>query len=1252
MNIHFKHGPQKPSVVPILDGLNLGRSFFFTYTDKQRGEEDYQPFDNDSFTLHNGPRTYNYLITSGVWWLFGGDKPRLKMQLRSNLGAYAQPVLLPHIGVGGKLRIAVTAGGKTKWLDMFDSIDTVYSPGSILWKCSDAKLGVAIELVANQFIECYGFAATATVCSPNAKNVRLIWVFGHVGEQAETVVTKEDYVMFENTGFKYTRVFAGASGGECTIGKGKSELLEKPNERPRFAPRAGNACALFSVKLALTPKKKTQTRFLCVWGYSGYDKRGVDEAYTRLEFRPFADMAWLEEMKKRWFQHWIGKGLKPEQKFLQVRAESAGFVAQSVMFWKKQRGRLRIKTPETHFDTVVNNTAASLRMHYEYPGFLHGIYYCKYGKINCGYYGYECSGYHAEIANSLKFISGTQDEKGRQRYFMPVFSVSKWSEEQNFYFVEQVWYHYCWTGDRNFLKALWPSVQRTLEQALNASDPDDDGIMTAYYETWQCDTTYRGGKAVVHTGMAWAALKAAAGIANCMADRGSEKRYTGLLKRTEEQFTKQLWNREIGAFCSAEWNGNMRPRPQPMEQNYHIWRGLGDPMQKYMAMRYVRENFHLKTAPGVNMELVDDWWPILWSHHYVANGDSAVSYLSACEAGDGENYWSILKTIANTAYTGNIPTLHNGLNNDGGGSGMRQSVELDPLFMLAVVEGLFGIKPHFGDNLLILRPNIPRNWKQARIAIEETTCIYRKTPEKLSLQVTTPVDRKVRVELPVTCDIKMVTVNGKTAPYSVESCVGFCRVIIESRPAKEHRFEIKLGKAAVVECSKSSIINQNAKFRIRNAELCKVYDPQDKMHKISIVQVSPKRFDATMVPKAASRCTIFLELKSGRATWLHPVDLRVQPPWNVIRTYIPAYNSGGPAVVAPCLHVKEKQLSIEIQNNTNAILKSQALITVASKTFKRSVRAQKFGTKKIILPLAGTWKIMSPGSTPIRVEMNGHAEIVDAVNWELGKKEGLSFHNRLRTLDIGSYYNIDIRKLYGLDFTWRLDYTGCGCGIDQRNPLPPKDKKGYVLMSPPVTQVEYGILPEQCNWSTWWKMPGLKTSFRTPTGIPFLTGGEPVARSAKGNILALVSTEPYEQLPSAAFLELERPVRLEKIYLLTANLTKTLKCYYPGAEVIVKYTKGADDIIQLIPPYTMSCFVQNVSPRAYGIEFGSMQENPGPLMFHQIMGDATASPNIKCNLAISDIVADAHRNIASIELRCVASETVFGILGITLLEAK
>ena len=261
------------------------------------------------------------------------------------------------------------------------------------------------------------------------------------------------------------------------------------------------------------------------------------------------------------------------------------------------------------------------------------------------------------------------------------------------------------------------------------------------------------------------------------------------------------------------------------------------------------------------------------------------------------------------------------------------------------------------------------------------------------------------------------------------------------------------------------------------------------------------------------------------------------------------------------------------------------------------------------------------------------------MNWELGKDKAIALGERLKRVDLEPYYNIDLRSLFSdSSFQWRLDYTGSGVGVDWRDPMPEKDQLGYILMRPPVSQLTWTCLPENrlpggrgSGQTPHWEIPDLRGDFETPVGVPFLTDEET-------RVLALHNTEPHGLLPSAAILQLNEPIGLEKVYLLTANLTKTLKCYYPGAEVIVHYTDQGEQLTQLIPPYTMSCMAEHFSPTCYPIRFG------------KLVGSPVLPRPESIGLALSDIVLDPQRAVAQIEFRCVASETIFGILGVTLLQ--
>lgn len=1270
------YGPQNPSSIPVLPPLKLGRSAYGnTGGHRTPGKEDYQPLEGGGFFKHNGSLYYNLVTTTGVWWLLTGDRPCAAITGIPVIGGYASPAVLPHTGVGGRLRIAIGVDGAFKWLDKFESIDVFHFPGSTRWVCRDFKTGVVAEVKITQFVKTFGFTAELEVSAVQDRTVEIRWLFGKTGCSpdfywefdetkpvrafenkaggADSTVVGEKMARLRNMNFGYTEVFAGLSDDKPVYGKCSAsslEIKEENAEIPDFTDvfTEEGACIMLASVPGTDSSGKCRSRFLCVWGYNGYSVEEVEKAYRRLEYRPFADQGWLEGMKAEWFDHWIGRGLQPEAKFKELIDDPGTAIKEAEAFWGAQFERLKIKTPDPLFDNAVVSTVARLRMQYEFPGILHGLMYNKYGKINCGYYGFDASGYHTEVENSLKLISGTQCIKGRQRYFTPAFALSPWAEEVNFYYVEQIWYHYRWTGDLEFLKAMWSSARRALEHALNVSDPDGDGIMTGYYEMWNCDTLARGGKCALHTAMGWAALRAAAEMAKILGDTdrsnpfvsGSRQgpyppeyhlRYKKHADKVEEQFLQQLWNKDAGVWCSAEWNGSMRPHPASHEENYHIRRGLGPPMQNYSAMRYIRENLHLRLQSGDAVELQNAWWPIMWSHHYVADGDTCSSFHSACAAGDVNSFWPLLKSVANTAYTGSDTALYHATGS--------QSQEIDTMFVHAVIDGMFGIMPFLGSNLIVVRPSLPSQWDFVEISLSEISYTYKKSRDMITLKASTPVKRAVTVELPVESAVRSVRVNGREAAYSATASVNCCRVKIESPESCIHEFQVEIEeKKPMVEGNRSVVVGKEATFMAYNCEVGNVYDLQGKMAKTK-VERNDGFYEIILTPGETGKYTVFTELRCSNIAWLCPLDLDVRKPWRIIQNYTPADGRERPAVVSPKLDREKNVLHLEVENNLEDDIHGAAEFTVCGTTFKKDVILLSKSITPVVLNLGNGLREVTPGSLRVEMKLGGCADSAEAVDWKPARVRAPYLLERLKQLDLRSCYTASLRNLYSPEFKWRIDYTGCGVGVDWREPLPEKDGHGYVLLSPPISQFEYGILPEQWECTAYWALPDFGESFETPPGIPFRTGGS----SADKNVMALASTEPYRQLPSSVTIRLQTPLKLEKIYFLTANLAKTLKCYFPGGEVEVRYEDGGNQLFQLIPPYTMSCMVQDFCPTVLAIPFGRIENGGNPL-------DFGADPK-SASLALSDITLDPSSAVKEVVLRCVASETIFGIMGITLLEA-
>ena len=615
----------------------------------------------------------------------------------------------------------------------------------------------------------------------------------------------------------------------------------------------------------------------------------------------------------------------------------------------------------------------------------------------------------------------------------------------------------------------------------------------------------------------------------------------------------------------------------------------------------------------------------------------ADKFALTAKSGDIDNFWNSYRSIYESAYTNYEPTITWTLRNNGLGGSIGQGLEMQPQFIQAMISGFFGAEAYFGDNLLELTPVFPSWWKHAEIATSNFAYEFIKDDSSVSMHVTTPVDRIIRAKLPVKGAIKSVTVNGTPAKYTVETAVNVSRVVVETKAGGEFDFEVKTASPAVVKGDVKVFIGQKEEFNVSNAKIIKVHDSQEKMDKVSI---NSSGDTASIIPGAVGKYTVFLELQADQAKWLHALDLDIKSRWTFKEQFITAFNPGGPSVASPVIDEKTKTLSLHIENNSASAIKDSAVITVAGKQFKQKVRIAANAVETIDVSLDKVWTKLSPGSIPVKVKLSGDTQIKNAVNWQIGKDKAVKFASRMKPLDLDQYYNIDISHLYSLNFNWRIDYTGCGIGIDWRTEMPNVDDKGYVLWSPPTAVYAYLNLPEAFSgdWLAW-DLPNFDSSIgETDTGVSFQTGSKPVPGGAGGNILALINSESSDPLPSAATVKLKKSLKLEKIYLLTANTTKTIKSYYPGAEVIIHYAGGSKQNELLIPPYTMGNTLYPVSPSIYHIEFGGS------------LSMAIGNPS-KTGLSVQDIVVDPTRKVKSIELKCTTSETIFGIMGITILEA-
>ena len=930
--VEMKSGPTSLSKAPRLPSLKAGFStqagggFDSGHATAMR----YSPVRPDVVSMVNGPGTTQVRMGGwSTWWMDVGDKPVVSIAGRDGSGAYSSPGVINGVGVSGTARLAVrNASGGAKWLENFDRCEALLAPGTATWRCTDAEMGAVnlttFPLQTNQT----GIILRATA---SRRAATVVWAIVLTGKN-DTVVLGTTYGVgtarltsdtSQQSWGNYTELRAAA------LPSGRAAVADAVVCAGTVVPAASssattNPCAVLTATPSCGAAGGWCSSDLAIsWGYRDYDHQAVSEALQRLEDqRSMYDPRFYTYLINgtddfdSWFTSWVGRSLNPAAAHAKLlKPGGADAAVHTSVRWNAKHRPLRLLSPDVEFDVAFAHCSGEMMYQYEHPGFLHGTHDAKYGKISIGTFGATAAGYHEEVARTLHFIAGTQDPlTHRQRYWSPGLAIANWAEEQDFYFVEQVLFHIQWSNidgsGTRYLRSIWPAVKRAMEQGLRASDPDDDGVFTGYYEYWDNDTRDRGGKCVEQTALALSALRAAAKMAGLVGDSTKATKYSTLANRTADLMTSTFWQPHIGAWSSAEWNGDVRLKPEAQENFPVTSRGLGDyvsSQQAYLSSRYLRENLFIGNRDNITLEVINDWWPIIWSHQYVANGDAAQSVLAACRAGDVDGFHPMLKSVTKGQYFTADASMGNEQYNDGYAAGMQDLVELQPALLEAAIRGYYGLDLQLMDDLVVISPNLPTAWietgEMLSIILPDLNYTFQQVAGKLTVELHTSTARMIEMHLPVHAAVHGVTVKSGSSSASSEAymieggLVNRARVVVQTSSATTFvKTEISLGADASVTGNRMVVIGVTAKFSIANAHAIAIHDPQGVLNQsnISMGQITlTPTVDQWELQEGLEGwplpATVFVEMVAEApagmgakpVTWLSPLDLMLVPPWRL-----------------------------------------------------------------------------------------------------------------------------------------------------------------------------------------------------------------------------------------------------------------------------------------------------------------------------------------------------------------------------------
>ena len=528
---------------------------------------DYEPVESGGFRIAGSKRQLNRPIVEGMARLWTGDAPMFRLDATTAAGCYSDDRFFPlwpradavsaqTYPTMGTLTLAVPgADGKPRWLQDMDGVTTTFWPGYTEYAVKGD--GWTAKITAAPTLKFHGAVVRVEFDKPTPLTWRYGGLWWSEGEGNHNVAeVTGPSATFTEANLPKGKVFAGWDGeGEGSVVAGAQ------GQEAQFT--------------STTPKQVYH--IVAVWGVTDYDHERAEKTMARLDTPNTA--AWPEardRLKQEWFDDAIGRALGSGKHFTETMAAPEGALKETVGWWDARRAEYAVKTPDARLNALATWNRCISEYHRRGPGLVLGVqFWTMYSHISTGWKGKQWGGDHAAMEDCLRLYGAMQADNGFINWVSP--SLQPFNAEDNTpYWVDQVWWQYAWTGDKQFVRDMFPIVRKAVEWMRKNNDPDGDGLFRDWYEYWNCDSNGKGPKAATPSAMAWAMMDRAAKMAAVVGDAKAEAEYRAMADKTKAAIMAQLWNEKEGRLGSIGWDEIWRPHPQTWEEYLAINVGLLD----------------------------------------------------------------------------------------------------------------------------------------------------------------------------------------------------------------------------------------------------------------------------------------------------------------------------------------------------------------------------------------------------------------------------------------------------------------------------------------------------------------------------------------------------------------------------------------------------------------------------------------------------------------------------------------------------
>jgi hypothetical protein len=488
--------------------------------------------------------------------------------------------------------------------------------------------------------------------------------------------------------------------------------------------------------------------------------------------------------------------------------------------------------------------------------------------------------------------------------------------DMNLCYIDELMWHFLWTGDTSYIITMWPVIERHLEWEKRNYDPDDDGLYDACCCIWASDALYYTGGGVAHSSAYnYRANKLAARLAGMIGKDGEP--YKKEAERILSAMNSRLWLSDKGHWAEyQEQMGHKRTYEHAgVWTIYHtIDSEVDNMLQAYQSTRYIDTEIpHIAVVSDdleeKNLETLSttNWLPYSWSINNVAFAEVMHTALAYWKAGRNEEAFRLLKSsVIDGMYLGSSPGNFGQISFYDAARGECYRDFGDPVGIAsrALIQGLYGIYPDLLDGTVRLVPGFPAEWEHASLKtpyINYSFLRQNKTDQyDVSLHFQRPAS--LQLELCARYDDAAVTVNGENTVPLWKEYVQYPKMVLTLPQSDNYTIEIQWkGNPLDFSYEAPEKGMRNEIWQLKAANISSIDDPQNVLSEIrkgffekpalpggknkqatrrqAISGTSPQMQTISGKLSGTSGCrTLFIRRTQGKAVWLQPVQIEIEPP--------------------------------------------------------------------------------------------------------------------------------------------------------------------------------------------------------------------------------------------------------------------------------------------------------------------------------------------------------------------------------------